>query len=110
MSTATQPDGALSSGQTEAVNRRWSVPNWMITTISVIIALLIWEYFGRHANPLLATYPTAILAAAGNMFSDGRLFSALLQSSQPFVAGYIAAVALGIPAGLLLGRYRLFEA
>ncbi len=110
MSTATQPDGALSSGQAEAVIRRCSVPNWMITTISVVIALLILEYFGRHANPLLATYPTAILVAAGNMFSDGRLLSALLQSSQPFVAGYIAAVVLGIPAGLLLGRYRLFEA
>ncbi len=111
MSTATQPDGAaLSSGQAEAVNRRWSVPAWMITTISVIIALLIWEYFGRHANPLLATYPTAVLAAARNMFNDGRLLSALLESSQPFVVGYIAAAVLGIPVGLLLGRYRLIEA
>jgi len=110
MSTATRSDGAVSSGLDEAANRRWSMPTWMITTISVIIALLIWEYFGRRANPLLATYPTAILAAGVDMFRDGRLLSALYESSKPFVAGYIAAAVLGIPAGLLLGRYRLLEA
>ncbi|MFS8112553.1 ABC transporter permease [Rhizobium jaguaris] len=90
-------------------NARWSMPSWMITTISVIIAVALWEYFGRNANPLLGTYPSAIFVAFLDMMQDGRLFQAFIESSQPFVAGYVAAAIIGIPVGLLLGRYRFLE-
>lgn len=110
MSTTTQTDRVFSSKQVEGVSSRWTMPNWMITTISVIIALAIWEYFGRSANPLLGTYPSAILVAAKEMIADGRLLTALFDSSKPFVAGYLAAAVIGIPVGLLLGRYRVLEA
>ena len=90
-------------------NVRWSMPGWMITSISVIIAVALWEYFGRNANPLLGTYPSAIFVAFLDMMRDGRLLQAFIESSQPFAAGYIAAAIIGIPVGLLLGRYRFLE-
>ncbi|WP_085586573.1 ABC transporter permease, partial [Thalassospira mesophila] len=86
------------------------LPGWVITTLSVIIALLIWEYFGRQSNPLLGTYPTAIFKAFVEMLGDGRLVSAFIESGKPFAAGYAAAAIIGIPVGLLLGRYRFMEA
>jgi len=108
MSTATQAGGALSSQQ--AAYNRWSMPTWMITTVSVMIAIAIWEYFGRGANPLLGTYPSAIVVASKDMTLSGRLLTALLESGKPFLAGYAAAAIIGIPVGLLLGRYRFLEA
>lgn len=110
MSSTTQTDNVLSSRQAEGAARRRTMPSWVITTISVIVAVAVWEYFGRSANPLLGTYPSAILVAAKDMLADGRLFTALLESSKPFVAGYLAAAIIGIPVGLLLGRYRVLEA
>lgn len=110
MSSTTQTDRVTSSRQAENAASRRSIPNWMITTISVIIAVGIWEYFGRSANPLLGTYPSAVLFAAKDMIADGRLLGALAESSKPFVAGYIAAAMIGVPVGLLLGRYRFLEA
>jgi ABC-type nitrate/sulfonate/bicarbonate transport system permease component len=85
------------------------VPGWVITTISIIIATGLWEFFGRDVNPLLGTYPSAIFKAFFSMLQSGRLQAALLESSQPFIAGYLAAAIIGIPLGLLLGRYRFLE-
>jgi NitT/TauT family transport system permease protein len=108
--STTEVDRTISKPAIAGEYVRWSVPNWMITTISVIIAVGIWEYFGRSANPLLGTYPSAILVASKDMLLDGRLLTAFIQSSQPFAAGYAAAAIIGIPVGLLLGRYRVLEA
>ncbi|MEZ2126472.1 MULTISPECIES: ABC transporter permease [unclassified Sinorhizobium] len=109
MST-TEAQGSMTSSASRSERTTWSMPSWMITTISIIIALAIWEYFGRNANPLLGTYPSAIFAAFIDMLKDGRLLKAFVESSQPFAAGYIAAAIIGIPVGLLLGRYRFLEA
>ena len=86
-----------------------TVPAWVITTISVVIATGLWEFFGRDVNPLLGTYPSAIIKAFFSMLQTGRLQDALIQSSQPFMVGYIVAAIVGIPVGLLLGRYRILE-
>jgi NitT/TauT family transport system permease protein len=107
---STQAGSVPSSGKAEAAAGGWAVPNWMITALSIAVALAIWEYFGRHANPLLGTYPTAVLAAGKDMLENGRLLGALLESGKPFVAGYAVAALVGIPLGLLLGRYRFLEA
>lgn len=82
----------------------------LITTASVIIAVLLWEYFGRNVDPLFSSYPTAIARKLWAMTADGTLFRASMQSLQPLAAGFALAVVLGIPMGLLLGRFRWFEA
>jgi NitT/TauT family transport system permease protein len=86
------------------------VPSWLITIISLIIVLGGWELAGPYINPLFASYPSAILASAWEMTVSGQLPTALWQSSQPFLAGYAVAAVIGIPVGLLLGRYRWVEA
>jgi NitT/TauT family transport system permease protein len=101
----TMSDAPTTSGESV----RWSMPSWMITTISVLIAVGLWEYFGRYSNPLLGTYPSAIFLASLDMIKDGRLLTAFIESSQPFAAGYVAAAIVGVPVGLLLGRYRILE-
>ena len=85
------------------------VPNAVISIVSLVIVIGVWEIFGRGVNPIFASYPSAILAAAQRMVATGVIFTALLDSMQPLMAGYVLAVIAGIPLGLLVGRYRWAE-
>ena len=93
---------------TESTSRR--LPDWAITSLSVAIFIGAWEAMRPFIDPLFASWPSAILAAAWRMTLNGRLPQALWESAQPFIAGYLLAALLGIPAGLLLGRYRVLQA
>ena len=86
------------------------VPSWIITTASVVLVLLLWQYFGRNVNPVFGSYPTAIAEAAWDLTRSGELGSALLESIRPFLVGFVVSLVIGIPLGLLLGRFRIFEA
>lgn len=101
--------------RTQAARRRRksfaaNVPSAVISAISIVLALAVWELFGRNINPIFASHPSAIFAAGVKMMADGELFEALWQSMQPLALGYALAAAIGIPLGLLIGRYRWAEA
>jgi ABC-type nitrate/sulfonate/bicarbonate transport system permease component len=84
--------------------------NSYITIISTIVILLIWEVLGRQINPLFASFPTAIAEAGWKMLLDGNIITAFITSVQPLIVGYALAAVVGIPIGLLVGRYRVLEA
>lgn len=86
------------------------LPRPVLTAISLISALVLWEVFGRNVDPIFSSHPLAIAAAAWELIRTGALLKALLESVQPFALGYGAAILIGAPLGLLLGRYRLLEA
>jgi len=89
---------------------RRSLPSWAITCLSLAIAVILWEVFGRDINPVFGSYPSAIAAAFVDIVRDGRLEKALLESLQPFAVGYGMAILIGVPVGLILGRFRTAEA
>lgn len=86
------------------------MPSWSITLISVATLMIVWELCGPWINPLFGSYPSQIIRSFLDMMSDGMLVRAFVQSIQPFVVGYALAALAGIPIGLLLGRYRVFDA
>jgi ABC-type nitrate/sulfonate/bicarbonate transport system permease component len=77
---------------------------WPLRAASVLITLALWEWYGRHTNPILFTYPTAIAYAAIDMLADGTLLSALGQSLWVLAAGFALGTLAGIVLGLLSGR------
>lgn len=81
-----------------------------LTALSLVAVLIILELVGRQANPLFASPPSAILSELVRMTANGRLVAALLESLKPFAVGYVVAAAIGIPLGVLLGRFRTMEA
>jgi len=89
---------------------RRQLPRWAITLISVGILLVLWEIFGRRVNPVFGSYPSAIALAFWELARSGELWKALFESLQPFFAGYLLAIVLGVPLGLLIGRFRVAEA
>jgi ABC-type nitrate/sulfonate/bicarbonate transport system permease component len=89
---------------------RRSVPRWMVTVVSLVVILAVWEIFGRDINPIFGSYPSAIFEAFVALLRNGKLGVALWQSVQPFFLGYSAAIAIGVPLGLVIGRFWVAEA
>lgn len=80
-----------------------------LRAISAIVVLFAWEVFGRQVNPLFLSYPSAISRAFAQVLVSGEFQRQALVSLHVFAVGLIAALALGIALGLLMGRYRLAE-
>jgi ABC-type nitrate/sulfonate/bicarbonate transport system permease component len=104
------PPARQADDEDAVVAPRGPVPSWLITAGSVTFVLLVWELCGPHINPLFGTYPTAIVAAFWKLAGSGRLAAALGDSLRPFAAGYALAILVGVPLGLLIGRFRVLEA
>ena len=104
----TRKDGAAPP-QAEPAERR-PLPRWVVTLISLCVALLLWEIFGRRVNPIFGSYPSAIAEAFWQLLVTGELGRALYESLRPFVVGYGLAILIGVPLGLLIGRFRVAEA
>jgi taurine transport system permease protein len=102
-------DKRTASAEPEVAERR-PLPRWVITTISVCALIGFWEIFGRDINPVFGSYPSAIAVAFWELLKTGTLWKALFESLQPFLAGYLLAIAVGIPIGLVIGRFRTAEA
>jgi ABC-type nitrate/sulfonate/bicarbonate transport system permease component len=81
-----------------------------LSIVSFVALIIVWEMAGRGGNQLLTSYPTAVLRAFAGQMASGVLPRALLESLQPLLIGYGLAVLIGVPAGLVLGRFWAIEA
>lgn len=86
------------------------MPRWVITLLSLAVLIGLWEWLGRDINPVFGSYPSAIAGAFVELVRNGRLGAALYESLRPFVFGYGLAIIVGVPLGLVIGRYRVAEA
>lgn len=81
---------------------------WLLGLVGVVSFLLIWE-FGNRAGFINDGYfsrPTAIVAAGLREIQVPRFWTDVRASLTEFGAGYLLAMALGIPIGLAAGWFR----
>lgn len=76
---------------------------------SFLLLLLFWEYAGRTGERLLIPPFSATMVALGELIVSGELFRALYVSNQSLVLGFLLTVLLGVPFGLLLGRFPILD-
>jgi NitT/TauT family transport system permease protein len=69
-----------------------------------------WEIYGRLLNPILLSYPTAVLSAGVGMIKDGSLPHALNSSLVVLSLGLLSGVVIGVVLGLAAGRSEAFAA
>jgi NitT/TauT family transport system permease protein len=94
----------------ESAGKPRQVPSWVITVGSLVLLLGVWEIFGRDINPVFGSYPSAIAEAFWELARSGKLWAAMLDSLRPFLLGYGLAIVIGVPVGLIIGRFRVVEA
>ncbi len=85
---------------------RWESP--LIGTSAVLGFLLVWQLVSsaRIVPELFLPGPADIVRALYNWVADGSIWKDLAVSSQELVIGYLMALAVGLPLGLLTGWYR----
>lgn len=74
--------------------------------LAVAVGAVIWEILGRADVSLLVPPVTSIAAAWWAAVRDGSLLPAALVSLRAFAMGFTLALAIGLPLGFLIGRYR----
>jgi NitT/TauT family transport system permease protein len=90
--------------------RRGSTFYWIVRGLSIVIVLGGWEILGAQINPVFLSTPSRILVALLALLRNGQLFEALRLSLLGIALGFGAAVAVGVPLGILMGRSRTAEA
>jgi ABC-type nitrate/sulfonate/bicarbonate transport system permease component len=100
-------EAALERRLTGAARRRW-IWRVVLPVLVAIPALLGWQlYAWAMDNPLIPT-PTKVAGALGGVL-DHQVLSALVNSDLSLLLGYLAAVVIGVPLGLLMGRVRVAD-
>jgi len=90
----------------------WSLydhPN-LIRAASILFFLVVWEIYGRETDPILFTYPTAVVEAFFKLLASGELLRQMAVSLGALAAGFGLSLILGVGLGLAMGRSRLAEA
>ena len=76
---------------------------------SYVLYLGLWQYLGSQASDLLIPSVTQTIAALWKMVTSGTLWKALFVSNQSLVLGVLLSLAVGIPAGIVMGRSRIVD-
>ncbi len=72
--------------------------------LALVVLILLW-WWASTSSPLVPT-PAATFRAAIEEFQKPTLWVAVGQSLFVYLAGFFAAVVVGVPVGLLLGGFR----
>jgi ABC-type nitrate/sulfonate/bicarbonate transport system permease component len=79
-----------------------------LAVLGVLMAA--WELAGRSVNPVIFPTFTSTLHAWYEMTRTGALFVGIAESLRAMLVGFGISLAIGIPVGLLMGRYRTADA
>ena len=80
-----------------------------VRLISLFLVLAVWEFYGRRVNPILFTYPLAIIRAFFSLVVSGELQSYMKDSLLVLLYASILSVIVGVFLGVVMGRFPLVE-
>ena len=79
----------------------------IVASLTLLLVLSMWEYAaGRWVDPMFLSSPSRVYAAALDLVTTGELWPDLIVSAQSFIWGYLGAVGVAVPLGLLIGWNR----
>jgi NitT/TauT family transport system permease protein len=81
---------------------RRHAPFWL----SIAAGLALWEIAGRASSPAFMVPFSETLVRLWQLTAAGEFIPQLLESARLFVAGFVLALIVGMPLGLLLARVR----
>ncbi|MGD9846196.1 MAG: ABC transporter permease [Variibacter sp.] len=108
---AARADAGLGAGW--ASTRSFLLRNRLLSVLSVVVGIAIWQLVASHVSHFILPAPTAVL----DRFSDpswlARLWRALISSFVQLGLGFALSLVIAVPLGVILGRsptlMRMFE-
>src|SRR5581483_10473531 len=79
------------------------------TFLALLGGVVIWEIAGQLAHFSYLPPFSAVINATWRMTLSGEIPSNLLVSLLALAIGYLGAIAVGVPLGVLMGRYDTLE-
>lgn len=76
---------------------------------SLVVILLVWAWIGTTVSALLFATPLDTAEAFWEQIRSGEVPRQFLVSLPALAIGYTLAVGIGVPLGLIMGRYRTVE-
>jgi NitT/TauT family transport system permease protein len=83
---------------------------WAVRLVSLVVVLGGWEILGARINPIFLSTPSRVTLALMDLVRTGQIFEALRLSVLGLAIGFGAAILVGVPTGILMGRSRTVEA
>jgi ABC-type nitrate/sulfonate/bicarbonate transport system permease component len=92
-------------GRKSALARREPL---LVGLTAVVVFLIVWQAVAwrRLVPELFLPGPTDIFAALGGLFGAGTIWRDLWVSGQELIYGYVLAIVIALPLGLLMGWYK----
>lgn len=82
---------------------------WPYRMITLLIFLAIWQVYAEFSGGLLIPTVPKTAVALVELLGSSTLWSALYVSNQALVLGFLISVVVGVPVGVLLGRFLTAE-
>jgi NitT/TauT family transport system permease protein len=90
-------------------SRRAGTNKALARLTTFVLFALGWQVFATAAGGLLIPTFTETAEALIGLLRDPELWDGLVVSNQALAIGFVLAVAVGVPLGLLMGRFRTLE-
>ena len=84
---------------------RRHAPFWL----SIFAGLALWEIAGRNTSPAFLVPFSETLVRLWQLIVGGDFIAQFLDSATLFITGFVLALAVGVPLGLLLARVRVLR-
>jgi ABC-type nitrate/sulfonate/bicarbonate transport system permease component len=84
---------------------RRHAPFWL----SILAGLALWEIAGRNSSPAFLVPFSETLVRLWQLIVAGDFTAQLLDSATLFITGFVIALVVGVPLGLLLARARVLR-
>jgi NitT/TauT family transport system permease protein len=84
---------------------RRHAPFWL----SILAGLALWEIAGRNSSPAFLVPFSETLVRLWQLVVGGDFIAQFLDSATLFITGFVIALAVGMPLGLLLARVRVLR-
>lgn len=83
---------------------------WIIRVASLGVLLVAWEIYGRQQETTLFFAPlTEVVSALWDLVQTSEFWTSYRETLIPFVYGWTLAMVIGVPLGLLIGRFTTLD-
>jgi NitT/TauT family transport system permease protein len=80
-----------------------------VRLLSAVAFVVVWQIVGMATTPLFLPTPMEVINAIPTVYTQGALIANTTASLKILSIGFLLSVAIGVPLGIVIGRYHFAE-